>query len=324
MLVVADDLSGAVEVAAVLGARRIALGHADGEVIDLDTRGLPPDEAARRIKALDGRITFKKIDSLLRGNVQAEIEALSGEVIVAPALPVEGRTVRGGVLHVDGLPQPTPPIPLLDAETDEDLDAIVAAAADTATLVGSAGLAAALGRRLGARPLPKPVPSDRPLLVVVGTRSADEQLARLAASGVPVVAPDAAGERSAAEQLARPAATGGAVAAPDAAGGRSAAEQAGRQDAAVRGAPIVAVRGRAAQLAAFVAALPPVDLALTGGETARRTLDALNITTLEAIAQIHHGAVQCRTPDGRHVTIRPGSFGGPDSLLEIVQACVLR
>ena len=29
MLVVADDLSGAVEVASVLGARRIALGHAD-------------------------------------------------------------------------------------------------------------------------------------------------------------------------------------------------------------------------------------------------------------------------------------------------------
>ena len=78
-------------------------------VIDLDTRELPPDEAARRIQALDGRITFKKIDSLLRGNVQAEIEALTGEVIVAPALPVEGRTVRGGVLHVHGVPQPTPP-----------------------------------------------------------------------------------------------------------------------------------------------------------------------------------------------------------------------
>ena len=162
MLVVADDLSGAVEVASVLGARRIALGHADGDVIDLDTRELPPEEAARRIRALDGRITFKKIDSLLRGNVQAEIEALSGEVIVAPALPVEGRTVRDGVLHVHGVPQPTPPIELLDAETDEDLDAIVAAAPPDATLVGSAGLAAALGRRLGATPLPQPDAARRP------------------------------------------------------------------------------------------------------------------------------------------------------------------
>src|SRR5687768_12754873 len=91
MLVVADDLSGAVEVAAVLGAKRIALGHTDGDVVDLDTRDLAPDEAARRVRALDGRITFKKIDSLLRGNVKAEIEILSGNVIIAPALPVEGR-----------------------------------------------------------------------------------------------------------------------------------------------------------------------------------------------------------------------------------------
>jgi uncharacterized protein YgbK (DUF1537 family) len=267
MLVVADDLSGAVEVASVLGARRIALGHADGDVIDLDTRGLPPDEAAQRIRALRGRITFKKIDSLLRGNVQAEIEALSGEVIVAPALPVEGRTVRDGVLHVHGVRQSTPPIELLDAETDEDLDAIVAAAPETATLVGSAGLAAALGRRLGVTPLPRPTPRDTPLLVGVGTRAADEQVKRL-------------------------------------------------RDVEV-------IRGTAEEVARRVAAAPRSDLVLTGGETARRTLDALGVTTLEAVAQIHYGAVQCRTPDGRHVTIRPGSFGGPDSLVEIV-ACLSR
>jgi 4-hydroxythreonine-4-phosphate dehydrogenase len=278
MLVVADDLSGAVEVAAVLGARRIALGHAAGDVIDLDTRELPPDEAARRIRALDGRITFKKIDSLLRGNVAAELAALPGELIVTPALPVEGRTVRDGILHVDGVPQPTP-IPVLDAETDEDLDAIVASAPPDATLVGSAGLAAALGRRLCARTLPRPEPRGGALLVAVGTRSADEQLARLAATGVPVVAARAALPR----------------------------------------ARVVAVRGRADELAALVAAAPPVDLVLTGGETARRTLDALGIDMLEPIAQIHHGAVQCRTPDGRHVTIRPGSFGGPDSLKQIVE-----
>ncbi len=264
MLVVADDLSGAVEVAAVLGARRIALGHADGDVVDLDTRALGPDEAARRIRALDGRITFKKIDSLLRGNVQAELEALSGELIVTPALPVEGRTVRNGVLHVHGVPQATP-IPVLDAETDEDLDAIVAAAPPHATLVGSAGLAAALGRRLGAPSLPRPTPRDVPLLVGVGTRAADEQVKRL------------------------------------------------------RGVEVI--RGTADDVARRVAAAPRTDLVLTGGETARRTLDALGVTTLEPIAQIHHGAVQCRTPDGRHVVIRPGSFGGPDSLVEIVAAC---
>ncbi len=268
MLVIADDLSGAVEVAAVLGLKRIALGHADGDVVDLDTRALPPEQAARRVRELDGRITFKKIDSLLRGNVVAELEALSGTLIVAPALPVEGRTVRNGILHVHGVPQDTPPIDLLDAETDEDLDAILAAASPGATLVGSAGLAAALGRRLGVTPLPRPTPRDVPLLVGVGTRAADDQVKRL--RGVEVI-------RATAEEVAR-----------------------------------------------RIAAAPYADLVLTGGETARRTLDALGVTTLEAIAEIHHGAVQCRTPDGRHVTIRPGSFGGPDSLLQIVEACRLR
>jgi 4-hydroxythreonine-4-phosphate dehydrogenase len=230
--------------------------------------------------------------------VQAELAALGGEAIVAPALPVEGRTVRGGVLHVHGIPQRTPPIALLDAETDEDLDAIVAGAPPGAMLVGSAGLAAALGRRRGARALPPPEPSGRSLLVAVGTRAAGEQLARLAATGVPVVAAGAEG----------PAAR---VVAGLAAGAEGPA------------ARVVAVRGRAADLASLVASAAPVDLVLTGGETARRTLDALGVTTLEAIAQIHHGAVQCRTSDGRHVTIRPGSFGGPDSLVEIVR-CLSR
>ncbi len=63
-----------------------------------------------------------------------------------------------------------------------------------------------------------------------------------------------------------------------------------------------------------------VDLVLTGGETARRVLDALAVTELDPIGQVHHGAVHLSTPDGRSVVTRPGSFGDPDSLRHIVQA----
>src|SRR4051794_31139623 len=273
MLVVADDLSGAVEAAAVLGLRRIALRPGGDGVIDLNTRLLSPERAAARIRALCERPRFKKIDSQLRGNVRAELEALGGELVVAPALPVEGRIVRGGVLYVDGRPRESP-VPLLDAETDADLDAIVAAAAPGATLVGSAGLAAALGRTLGAAPLPPPRPADRPLLVVVGTRAAGEQLRRLAATGVPVIDPRAA-----------------------------------------LPGPVAARRGRATPVAAAVAAAPPTDLVLTGGATARHVLDALGITELTTVAQVHHGAVLCEG-GGRRMLIRPGGFGGPDSLVE--------
>jgi 4-hydroxythreonine-4-phosphate dehydrogenase len=187
---------------------------------------------------------------------------------------------------VHGVARPTPPgLELQDAETDADLDAIVAAAPPGATLVGSAGLAAALGRRLGAEPLPPPQQSSRGLLIAVGTRAAGEQLERLAATGVPVLT----------------------------------VEQAEREPAALT-TRVVAVAGRVPRLAAVVAAAPRADLVLTGGETARRTLEALGVRELAAVAQIHHGAVQCRTPDGRMVTTRPGSFGGPDGLVRIVEA----
>ena len=277
MRVVADDLSGAVETAAVLGLARVRLtgNPRNHTVLDLDTRSLPAHEAATRVRRA-GRIDFKKIDSQLRGNVAAELAALKGEVIVAPALPVEGRVVRGGVLYVNGERRASP-VRLTDAETDADLDAIVAAA-NGATLVGSAGLAAALGRTLGARPLPPPERSEARLFVLVGTRAAGEQLERLAARGIETIAPQQ-----------RP-----------------------------RG-HVVAVRGRAQQLATFAKAAPPADLVLTGGGTARAVLDALKVRELRLLAQVHHGAVLCEG-GGRRILIRPGSFGGPDSLAQIVEA----
>ena len=247
VLAVADDVSGAAEVASVLGAR-IVLDHPqDGTVVvDLDTRGLAPDEAARRVRAAvagERRIVFKKIDSHLRGNVAAEVGALDGDVVVAPALPVERRTVRGGVLYVDGEPRRAVAelgLTVCDAETDADLDAIVAEAlARGARLAGSGGLAAALSRRLGVSALPGTAPATgRGPLVVVGTAepSADEQIRRL---GVPVLELGAT---------------------PDLAAGPA----------------VLRLRGPVRSLAATVAAMAgDADLVLTGGETARRVLDAL-------------------------------------------------
>jgi uncharacterized protein YgbK (DUF1537 family) len=59
-----------------------------------------------------GSRVFKKIDSLLRGNIGAEVagvlEAVSAArpalAVVAPAFPRTGRTTIEGVVHVDGVP----------------------------------------------------------------------------------------------------------------------------------------------------------------------------------------------------------------------------
>ncbi|MGA6151983.1 four-carbon acid sugar kinase family protein [Stenotrophomonas sp. NPDC087984] len=244
LLAIADDLSGAAEVAAALCSRttrsRVVLVGRPGvvsgggvsvldprhpgeaTVLDLDSRYRPATEAAEavrdalRLSSPDGdtggeadgeTLVLKKIDSLLRGNVAAEIAALAeggAGVVLAPALPIAGRVVRSGVVHIGGValhegdawraetvPPPasvsqalgglptaliplttvraSPPVlsaalraavaagrvAICDAETDADLDAVVKASlaeGPRIRLVGSGGLAVALGRRLTTAP----------------------------------------------------------------------------------------------------------------------------------------------------------------------------
>ncbi|MCG7600026.1 four-carbon acid sugar kinase family protein [Halomonas sp. McH1-25] len=129
--IVADDLTGAMDAAAPFarrGARTsvvIALEHL-AEVIDqgslpdvlainTESRHLPADQAARRVATAFGqllpltpRVLFKKVDSTLRGNVVAECLAArrcsERGLVVCPAVPVQGRTLRDGQVYVHGEP----------------------------------------------------------------------------------------------------------------------------------------------------------------------------------------------------------------------------
>ena len=118
--ILADDLSGAAEAASAFLGRLPApalhlqpggLRHEGVTVVDLNTRTVPKTQAQNAVRrALDGIpprvMVLAKVDSLLRGHVGpwAEVLAERGPVVVAAALPALGRTVRGGVLHVEGLP----------------------------------------------------------------------------------------------------------------------------------------------------------------------------------------------------------------------------
>ncbi|MET4639629.1 four-carbon acid sugar kinase family protein [Mycetocola sp. 2940] len=68
-----------------------------------------------------------------------------------------------------------------------------------------------------------------------------------------------------------------------------------------------AVRGR-----------PDIALCLIGGETARRTLDALGERSLAVYGEVHPGAVLSSASGERPVVTRPGSFGEHDSLDRII------
>lgn len=120
--VLADDLSGAAEVGGValrygLSAEvQTELTPSPAGVICLDTatRICPPVQAAARVSRAgvamrkEGRHLFKKVDSVLRGPVAAEISALliaeQPRALLAPANPSRGRTLRNGYYYVDGQP----------------------------------------------------------------------------------------------------------------------------------------------------------------------------------------------------------------------------
>ena len=130
-LVIADDLTGANDTGVhfLSGNEKVEVVidsgffssqppdySVDTLVINTGTRNASPQEAARKVKEhVEQFLTYapkeiyKKIDSTLRGNVGAEIDALmdaSGYSLacVAPAVPRNGRTTIDGICYVNGIP----------------------------------------------------------------------------------------------------------------------------------------------------------------------------------------------------------------------------
>jgi 4-hydroxythreonine-4-phosphate dehydrogenase len=419
--VIADDLSGAAEVAASLArlgpvcesgssaqsahsAQKIAIStqpvltlahsaqgaHAENwtagnhlAVVDSDNRVRTADDASERLAALladvaPGASLFLKYDSLVRGNIGAELSTVraSRPVLFCPAVPSNGRTVLGGVVHAAGIPlhttslwaaelapaassiidqlnftdgSPTAApradcvslslddirsealtdalgdaarwgqIVICDAETDADLDLIAHAGIELGyTLAGSSGLSDAVARATA---------DGDPIDVVAGTGATSAPVAGIiaangaaASSGVLFILGTASLALHA--QLAALDAIGVPVLRIDADGLASADIPAGTVAVVVDGAVNPARTGEiAASLAALaVRAHGGRDLVLSGGETARSVLDALGIRTLRPLAQAHPGAVVSLAPDGRLVATRPGSYGAPTSLVEILGA----
>ncbi|MBO8195640.1 4-hydroxythreonine-4-phosphate dehydrogenase [Streptomyces oryzae] len=231
--------------------------------------------------------------------------------------------------------------PVCDAETDADLSAVAEAAVTLGPgyrLLGSGGLAAALGRHIGTGTPGQAADHEKGLDLGVnhvgnaadrgfdaaiddGATAAPHPLLVVAGSAEPVVGAQiaqlvAAGARHL-PLSPRSLAADEPVPLPPLASGTVTVISVDGTDGVRPDRARLLVAG----LARTVAALPGrPDLVLTGGETARRVLDAVGISTLQPVAELHHGAVHSLTCDGRSVVTRPGSFGGPDSLHRIATA----
>lgn len=298
---------------------------ADAELvsIDIDSRSRPAGESAGLSRAAtlqvrDADVLYKTVDSTLRGHLPLEIEAAwkaSGRrrVILAPAFPAGGRTTRDGVQYLDGvdlgassfasdarqavatgnierLLAPLTGVEIRNAETDDDLDAIVAAADDADVLwVGSPGLAHALARkqrRANAAPRP-PIAPIRRIAVIIGSMHAvnQTQLDRLREHLGPTT--DVA-----------------FVTAPPV-------------TAAVTAESARAVGDDLARQARDLLAAGYEGLIVTGGETVRAVVAGLDQPTVEVLDEPAPGIVRGRLASGAMLVTKAGGFGDADTLVAL-------
>ncbi|HWX63061.1 four-carbon acid sugar kinase family protein [Bradyrhizobium sp.] len=289
----------------------------------------------------DGSIAYKKVDSLLRGAWAAELGVClrSGfwpSCIVAPAFAYQGRRTRNGQqyaraqdgswspvgdsllaqLAADGIAarpgryeaELTAGVHVFDAESDEDLDRVMAIgrrAQHPVLWCGSGGLAGALARGSNASAashLRKPV---------LGLFGSDQHATavQLEACGPAVVALRETGHDNAGLVRAKLREHGVALVKFELASGLS------RGEAATR---------IARALASLTAALdPPGTLIVAGGETLRALCLALGAHALHVTGRIMPGlpcsTVQGGRWDGVEVISKSGAFGAPDLWRKLLQ-----
>jgi uncharacterized protein YgbK (DUF1537 family) len=125
LAVITDDFTGASEIAGialakgyrtVIETQTVSQPDADVLVFASNMRALDPTSAATKsaeltdqILALKPEFIFKKVDSVLRGNVGAELKAqmkaeAKPRALLVPANPSLKRTIVNGVYYIDGSP----------------------------------------------------------------------------------------------------------------------------------------------------------------------------------------------------------------------------
>lgn len=330
--IIADDLTGALDSAAPFAARglvtRVALNPEalektiidGGDVLAVSTnsRDCTPSEAAERVRmvaaalaTLKPNIVFKKVDSRLKGQLNAEISACAAgfgrsEWIVAPALPEFARVISDGVLTGFGIVEPISAADRLgvdhawipDVTASEDFQPVVDAilASRQALAIGARGLAEALAERI--QPQSPPLQqAQRPLLFAIGSVDpiTRRQVTRLCATADinPIVA-DTVIERWDGRDLA-------VLMTPELAGSIS----------------IEPARAFAIAVCRAIRALQPATLLVTGGETAAMVFAGLGVDQLlvegelvpgigQAVARLDYGTLRVLT--------KSGGFGSDETL----------
>ncbi|MBS1875783.1 MAG: hypothetical protein JSU00_21385 [Acidobacteria bacterium] len=326
ILALADDLTGALETGAQLAAEGLEAlvcarppfdASAEAVVLNLETRHLSASAAEQRVREAvalrrNARI-YLKTDSTLRGSIAESLRALKDEfpgraIAYIPAYPAMGRTVRHGVLYVDGVPlaetafarDPLNPIRsssvvdlaagiavVHDGENEQDLVASASALAPSAAIIaGTAGFVGHWVRSLGLTRLTRPItPKASSGLIVVGSRHPVAIAQAKAAAGAP-------------------------------------AWPLFQLPSAILPDPLEVAAAAAAQVRQRLEATPDSALIVVGGDTAAAILKELGCRTARPIGELLPGVPVSRIEAlGRSFTLvtKAGGFGNPQTLLHIIE-----
>ena len=337
---IADDLTGACDsgvqfarygfkAVVARGGKQPADTGAELIAVSTDSRNDTPGAARRKViracRWMRGQgihVIYKKIDSTLRGNEGAEIEAAMEacgfpDAVVTPAFPEMGRVVvRGRLKTPGGGPSLdvrarlscSKPLRIIGATTPEDLDAAVEKAlarSSVPLLAGSAGLAshlaAALASRMGRGPaLRQPPKTGKPVLFLIGSNQplTCAQLNYIADSGLANSIPLEGFDMAALDQA-----------------------RAERKHLVVRLAVHQTPDRILFQRLAFLRPELLGGVVISGGDTAEAVCRVLRVAAIELVSELQPGIpwglLRGGPVAGATVVTKAGGFGRLDSLASI-------
>ena len=335
LAVIADDLTGALDTAAPFAARGqrtlVATGpdrlaqalasHPDVIGVSTDSRDIDADAARESVRQTlaalpPGIAMVKKIDSRLKGNIVAELDAIQfTKALVIPAIPALGRRVSGGLLVGHGIDLPISVADRLGRHAGRAIIPDISSQADIAAALEAHSGALRVGARGMAEAMAAPMAKEAAqslldlvaprMIIVIGSRDPISlaQVDRLLAGRPQTdLIPAPAG------RPARPVDSGRAVSVIQA------------QGAMLSASPESVACGLAE---ALVAARPLEEtlVLITGGATAQTVLRQLGIGVLEVLGEALPGMPVAQTEQFKLIT-KSGGFGAPDALLAIASRAV--
>lgn len=327
--IIADDLTGALDAAAPFAMRGISTAVALGVAtlpeaiasgarvvgVSTDSREIDANAAREAVGQVLNAIPadtalFKKVDSRLKGNIEAELDAIPyRRSLVVPAIPAFGRWMQDGHIGGFGVAEPIDIAARLglhgskadipDIADQADVEAALARQFDLP--IGARGLAEAMAKAMAPHAAPPALPvAATHVYCVIGstdpiTLAQVERLRAIRRDLTYIAAPNGHGQSV---HLPSQLTLIQAVPGPSRADGKSVAMALGRT-------------------LADLAPPPGSLLVLSGGATAQVILEQLGVSVLKLLGEALPG-LPVAEARGLTVVTKSGGFGDPDTLSSLL------